>query len=177
MEYVILVDSEDQELGVMEKLEAHKKGFLHRAFSVILFNSSGEMLIQQRSLSKYHSPGLWTNACCSHPLPEENVLNAANRRLNEELGLSTVLTKLFSFQYKENVDNELTENELDHVFFGYVNESPKLNSDEVMDYRWINWFDLQNEIQKYPEKFTVWFKIILTLHEDKIKNKLCYESL
>jgi isopentenyl-diphosphate delta-isomerase len=177
MDYVILVDSQDNELGVMEKLEAHEKGILHRAFSIFLFNSKGEMLIQQRALSKYHSPGLWTNACCSHPAPAETILDAGKRRLQEELGLSTVLVDAFKFEYRETFDNALTEHELDHVLVGYTDDSPILNSDEAKDYRWVDLSDLPVEISLNPELFTVWFKIILTEHIEKLQKELCHASM
>jgi len=177
MDYVILVDSQDNELGVMEKLEAHEKGILHRAFSIFLFNSKGEMLIQQRAMSKYHSPGLWTNACCSHPAPAETILDAGKRRLQEELGLSTVLVDAFKFEYRETFDNALTEHELDHVLVGYTDDSPILNSDEAKDYRWVDMSDLLVEISLNPELFTVWFKIILTEHIEKLQKELCHASM
>ena len=177
MDYVVLVDSQDNELGKMEKLEAHEKGLLHRAFSIFLFNSKGEMLIQQRALSKYHSPGLWTNACCSHPAPNESIIQAGNRRLKEELGLSTELVDAFNFEYRETFENNLTEHELDHVLVGYSEENPILNQEEAKDYRWITWATLLEEIDLNPEKFTIWFKIILTKHIEKLQKELCHESM
>jgi isopentenyl-diphosphate delta-isomerase len=177
MDYVILVDSQDNELGIMEKLEAHEKGLLHRAFSIFLFNSKGEMLIQQRAISKYHSPGLWTNACCSHPAPNESIIDAGNRRLKEELGLSSVLVDAFSFEYREKFENNLIEHELDHVLVGYTDENPILNSEEAKDYSWINWSDLLKEIDLNPENFTIWFKIILKRHIEKIQKELCHASM
>jgi isopentenyl-diphosphate delta-isomerase len=177
MDFVVLVDSLDNEVGIMEKLEAHEKGLLHRAFSIFLFNSKGEMLLQQRALSKYHSPGLWTNACCSHPAPNETTLEAGKRRLQEELGLSTVLVEAFKFEYRASFDNSLTEHELDHVLVGYTDEFPQLNTDEAQDYRWVRWADLLSEMALYPEKFTVWFKIILTEHIEKLEKELCHASM
>jgi isopentenyl-diphosphate delta-isomerase len=177
MDFVVLVDSQDNEVGIMEKLEAHEKGLLHRAFSIFLFNSKGEMLLQQRALSKYHSPGLWTNACCSHPAPNETTLEAGKRRLQEELGLSTVLVEAFKFEYRASFDNSLTEHELDHVLVGYTDEFPQLNPDEAQDYRWVRWADLLSEMALYPEKFTVWFKIILTEHIEKLEKELCHASM
>jgi isopentenyl-diphosphate delta-isomerase len=177
MDYVVLVDSQDNELGKMEKLEAHEKGLLHRAFSIFLFNSKGEMLIQQRALSKYHSPGLWTNACCSHPAPNESIIEAGNRRLKEELGLSTELVDAFNFEYRETFENNLTEHELDHVLVGYSEENPILNQEEAKDYRWITWANLLEEIDLNPENFTIWFKIILTKHIEKLQKELCHESM
>jgi isopentenyl-diphosphate delta-isomerase len=177
MDFVVLVDSQDNEVGIMEKLEAHEKGLLHRAFSIFLFNSKGEMLLQQRALSKYHSPGLWTNACCSHPAPNETTLEAGKRRLKEELGLSTVLVEAFKFEYRATFDNSLTEHELDHVLVGYTDEFPQLNLDEAQDYRWVRWADLLSEMALYPEKFTVWFNIILTEHIEKLEKELCHASM
>jgi isopentenyl-diphosphate delta-isomerase len=177
MDYVVLVDSQDNELGKMEKLEAHEKGLLHRAFSIFLFNSKGEMLIQQRALSKYHSPGLWTNACCSHPAPNESIIQAGNRRLKEELGLSTELVDAFNFEYRETFENNLTEHELDHVLVGYSEENPILNQEEAKDYRWITWANLLEEIDLNPENFTIWFKIILTKHIEKLQKELYHESM
>jgi isopentenyl-diphosphate delta-isomerase len=177
MDYVILVDSQDNELGKMEKLEAHEKGLLHRAFSIFLFNSKGEMLIQQRALSKYHSPGLWTNACCSHPAPNESIIEAGNRRLKEELGLTTELVDAFSFEYRETFENNLIEHELDHVLVGYSEGNPILNQEEAKDYRWVNWIDLLAEVQSNPENFTIWFKIILANHIEKLQKELCHESM
>ena len=177
MDYVVLVDSQDNELGKMEKLEAHEKGLLHRAFSIFLFDSKGEMLIQQRALSKYHSPGLWTNACCSHPAPNESIIQAGNRRLKEELGLSTELVDAFNFEYRETFENNLTEHELDHVLVGYSEENPILNQEEAKDYRWITWTNLLEEIDLNPENFTIWFKIILTKHIEKLQKELCHESM
>jgi isopentenyl-diphosphate delta-isomerase len=135
------------------------------------------MLIQQRALSKYHSPGLWTNACCSHPAPAETILDAGKRRLQEELGLSTVLVDAFKFEYRETFDNALTEHELDHVLVGYTDDSPILNSDEAKDYRWVDLSDLPVEISLNPELFTVWFKIILTEHIEKLQKELCHASM
>jgi isopentenyl-diphosphate delta-isomerase len=177
MDFVVLVDSQDNEVGIMEKLEAHEKGLLHRAFSIFLFNSKGEMLLQQRALSKYHSPGLWTNACCSHPAPNETTLEAGKRRLQEELGLSTVLVEAFKFEYRAKFDNSLTEHELDHVLVGYTDDFPQLNLDEAQDYRWVRWADLLSEMVLYPEKFTVWFKLILTEHIEKLEKELCHASM
>jgi isopentenyl-diphosphate delta-isomerase len=177
MDFVVLVDSQDNEVGIMEKLEAHEKGLLHRAFSIFLFNSKGEMLLQQRALTKYHSPGLWTNACCSHPAPNETTLEAGKRRLQEELGLSTVLVEAFKFEYRASFDNSLTEHELDHVLVGYTDDFPQLNPDEAQDYRWFRWSDLLSEMALYPEKFTVWFKIILTEHIEKLEKELCHASM
>jgi isopentenyl-diphosphate delta-isomerase len=156
-EMVILVNEKDEPIGLMEKMEAHEKGLLHRAFSILIFNSNGEMLLQQRALSKYHSPGLWTNACCSHPRNGETVVEAANRRLSEEMGMQTDLTVLTHFIYKADFDNGLTEHELDYVLKGVTNDSPLINQDEVHDYRWINTTELSQWVKTSPSDFTVWF--------------------
>jgi isopentenyl-diphosphate Delta-isomerase len=158
-EFVILVDEHDNELGLMEKMEAHRKGVLHRAFSVFVFNDKGQFLLQQRAFSKYHSGGLWTNTCCSHPRKGESVLEAAHRRLNEEMGFSCALKEQFSFIYNRKLDNELTEHELDHVVFGTFNDAPILNPDEVADYTYIDKDTLIKEVQEHPEQYTEWFKI------------------
>ena len=156
-EMVILVNEQDEAIGLMEKMEAHEKGLLHRAFSILIFNSEGEMLLQQRALSKYHSPGLWTNACCSHPRNGETILEAANRRLSEEMGMQTELSVLTHFIYKADFDNGLTEHELDYVVKGITNENPTINPDEVNAFRWICMVDLNKWVNTSPTDFTVWF--------------------
>jgi isopentenyl-diphosphate delta-isomerase len=161
MEYVILVDEHDNAIGTMEKQQAHVEGLLHRAFSVFIFNSEKKLLLQKRASSKYHCGGLWTNTCCSHPRENENTLEAANRRLHEEMGLQCSLTPLFTFSYKTEFDNGLTEHEIDHVFFGSTDEMPKINSLEVEDYRYIGIEELQLEIKESPQHFTTWFLIAL----------------
>lgn len=159
MEHVVLVNDKDEEIGVMEKLEAHEKGLLHRAFSVFLFNFKGEMLLQQRASSKYHSPDLWTNACCSHPRPSESINNAAVRRLDEEMGMICELKHVFHFIYKAELDQGLTEYELDHVFIGVTDLLPKINKKEVKAYQYFSTEVIQKEIARKPELFTEWFKI------------------
>ena len=159
-EMVILVDKHDNQLGLMEKIEAHKKAVLHRAFSVFILNDNNELLIQQRALSKYHSPALWTNTCCSHPRDGESVLDAGARRLKEEMGFQTKLDSLLSFIYRAKFDNGLTEHELDHVLFGYYNDDPSINKLEVMDWKWVNLDFLKNDIIASSELYTIWFKII-----------------
>lgn len=163
---VILVDENDVQIGVMEKMEAHRKALLHRAVSVFIFNSKGEFLLQQRAESKYHSPLLWTNTACTHPMPGETVLEAANRRLMEEMGLQANLTQLFSFIYKEALDNELTEHELDYVFIGISDEMPKYNPSEVNSYWYMSYIELEADIMQNPENYTVWFKKIVTRVHD-----------
>ena len=159
-EMVILVDKHDNQLGLMEKIEAHKKAILHRAFSVFILNDNNELLIQQRALSKYHSPALWTNTCCSHPRNGESVLDAGTRRLNEEMGFETELYSLLSFIYRAQFDNGLTEHEFDHVLFGYYNDDPSINKLEVMDWKWVNLDFLKNDIITNSDLYTIWFKII-----------------
>jgi isopentenyl-diphosphate Delta-isomerase len=158
-EYVILVDEHDNELGLMEKMEAHRKGVLHRAFSVFVFNDEGQFLLQQRAFSKYHSGGLWTNTCCSHPRKGENILEAAKRRLQEEMGFTCQLEEQFSFIYNRKLDNELTEHELDHVVFGTYNNPPVLNPEEVCAYRYMDKEELIAAVKNQPEQYTEWFKI------------------
>lgn len=159
-EFVVLVDENDNKLGLMEKQQAHVAGLLHRAFSVFVFNSKGELMIQQRAASKYHSPTLWTNTCCSHPRENETYLEGAHRRLEEEMGFDCELEFKFSFIYKAHLDNNLTEHELDHVYIGIYNNEPNLNPDEVMAYRWVELDELKKDIEKNPQLYTAWFKII-----------------
>jgi isopentenyl-diphosphate delta-isomerase len=158
-EKVILVDENDTQVGLMPKLEAHQKGLLHRAFSVFIFNNNHQLLLQKRAISKYHSGGLWTNTCCSHPREGEETINAANRRLIEEMGIKTNLRKVFDFIYKAELDNELTENEFDHVFYGLYNEDPIINTEEADDFKWIDMETLNNDITANGQNYTVWFKI------------------
>ena len=156
---VILVDKNDNQVGLMPKLEAHEKGVLHRAFSIFIFNSKYELLLQKRASSKYHSGGLWTNTCCSHPREGEDILDAANRRLNEEMGIKTSLRKVYDFIYKAELDNQLTEHEFDHVFYGVCDNDPILNKDEAEDFKWVDMETLNNDIMKNEDNYTVWFKI------------------
>jgi isopentenyl-diphosphate delta-isomerase len=160
MDEVILVDSKDNQIGVCEKLEAHQKGLLHRAFSVFLFNDKKEWLLQQRADGKYHSGGLWSNTCCSHPKPNETIETAASRRLFEEVGLKTKVERQFSFEYTCSFEDGLIENELDHIFIGNTEQIPALNLDEVQEMKFISYDDLKNEIQNNPNNFSVWFKLI-----------------
>ncbi len=164
---VILVDQHDQALGLMDKLEAHIQGQLHRAFSVFVFNDAGELLIQQRALHKYHGGGLWTNTCCSHPQWGEKVLDSAGERLAFEMGLTCELQFRFGFVYKAAVENDLIEHEYDHVFFGYSNAKPEPNPDEVAAYRWLSKAEVLQEIQDSPAQFTFWFKAIVSQIWDK----------
>lgn len=169
MELVVLVNEADQQIGLMEKLEAHQKGLLHRAFSVFLFNKKGEMLLQKRANTKYHSPNLWTNAVCSHPRNGESYKNGAMRRLNEELGISTEIEEKFHFIYKADVGKNLWEHELDYVFVGIYEGIFNLNPNEVSETRYISLVDLQKEILSNPDNFTEWFKIILNKYLEFLK--------
>lgn len=156
---MILVNSFDEEMGTMEKMEAHEKGLLHRAFSIVIFNKNQHMLLQRRAATKYHSANLWTNACCSHPRPGELTEHAATRRLYEELGFTTDLLKIFDFKYKAPFDNGLTEHEFDHVFAGSYNGSINPNATEVQDFCFVSMDDLAVDLQSHPEKYTAWFVI------------------
>jgi isopentenyl-diphosphate Delta-isomerase len=167
MPEVILVNEADEQIGTMEKMEAHRKAVLHRAFSVFIFNSKGEMLLQQRADKKYHSPGLWTNACCSHPLPGENTSNAASRRLMEELGFKTVLKELFSFTYRTEFENGLTENEFDHVFTGVYDGEIRPDENEVKEYSYKSMDAISRELETEPKKYTSWFRIAFPLINKK----------
>ena len=160
-EFVILVDENDAEIGKAKKLGAHQKGLLHRAFSIFIFNSSGEMLLQQRALGKYHSGGLWTNACCGHPRPGETILNAAKRRLMEEMGITCELESKYAFTYKANLDNNLIEHEVDHVLIGKFDGEFLFNSAEVSNFKWMGIEELKDDIAKSPQDFTVWFRMSL----------------
>lgn len=158
MEKVILVDLNDQVLGEMEKMEAHRKGLLHRAFSVFILNSSNELLLHQRAWDKYHSGGLWTNACCSHPRPGENLIEAGQRRLVEEMGLAADLKELYSFIYHAELDSGLTEHEFDHVLLGYSDETPSPASEEVAAWKYIRIEEIKKDLENSPENYTFWFK-------------------
>lgn len=160
-EQVVLVSENDEVLGLMEKQQAHINGILHRAFSVFLFNKNGEMLLQKRAASKYHSPNQWSNAVCSHPRNGETYLEGANRRLKEELGIETNLNQKFHFIYKADVGDSLWEHELDHVFIGNYDGEFHLNPEEVSEVRYISSKNLEKELSENPEHFTEWFKIIL----------------
>jgi isopentenyl-diphosphate delta-isomerase len=158
-EHVVLVDDDDNEVGTMEKMEAHLQGKKHRAFSVFVFNLEGELLLQQRALDKYHSGGKWTNTCCSHPRPGEETLEAAHRRLMEEMGMDCPLNHVFSFIYRAAVQANLVENEYDHVFFGVSDTVPNPSPAEVAAYRYISLDDLARELVEHPADYTEWLKI------------------
>ncbi len=159
-EKVILVNEKDEQIGLMPKLEAHEKALLHRAFSVFIFNKKNELMLQQRNLNKYHSPGLWTNTCCSHQREGESNIEAGKRRLNEEMGFVTDLEETISFIYKAPFDNGLTEHEFDHVLVGYYDDEPKINLDEAASWKWMPLEDVKIDIGVHPELYTEWFKII-----------------
>lgn len=176
MEQVILVTPSDEEIGFMEKMEAHEKGLLHRAFSVLVFNSNGALLLQQRSLNKYHSPGLWTNTCCSHPRPYEETLTAAMRRMEEEMGLSVPLKEIFHFTYRAELEHGLVEHEIDHVFIGFTDVHPQINSSEAMNFDWQSLREIKQNLLTEPEKYTAWFQLLLTEHYIEIQQALTHES-
>ena len=159
-EQVILVNEKDEPIGLMGKMEAHETGLLHRAFSVFVFNSKQEVLLQQRAACKYHSPNLWTNTCCSHPRAGETNQQAGERRLQEEMGLQVPLQEVFSFIYKAPFDNGLTEHEYDHVLIGYSDAQPQINPEEVASWKWLSLEAIKEDILQAPERYTAWFKII-----------------
>lgn len=175
MEHVILVDENDGVTGTMEKMEAHEKALLHRAFSVFIFNSAGDMLLQQRALNKYHSPGLWTNTCCSHPRPSEDTPIAASRRLQEEMGFGTPIRKVFDFTYKASFANGLTEHEFDHVFVGYYDGEIRPDPKEVSNHAFWPINKIATHIHNEPELFTIWFLIafpkVMEWWKENEKNK------
>ena len=172
MTEVVLVNKLDQPVGTMEKIAAHRKAVLHRAFSIFIFNTKGEMLLQQRAFDKYHSGGLWTNACCSHPCPGEDTLQAANRRLQEEMGFQTVLQKIFEFTYKSEFDNGLTEHEYDHVFAGTYNEVINPCKAEVNGYCFKSMEEIKALLQTDGRRFTAWFHIAFPLVEEWTKRSM-----
>lgn len=160
---IILVNEQDEAIGTMEKMEAHHKGLLHRAFSVFVINDAGEILLQRRALEKYHSAGLWTNACCSHPFPGETIAAAAHRRLQEEMGFDCELEEIFTFTYRAEFDNGLTEHEFDHVLLGTYNGNIYPNPSEVCDYHYLSSGKIQELMEKEPTEFTIWFHHALPL--------------
>jgi isopentenyl-diphosphate delta-isomerase len=170
-ELVILVNQEDEPIGTMPKMEAHEKAELHRAFSVFILNSKGEVMLQQRAASKYHSPLLWTNTCCSHQRVGETNIEAGRRRLMEEMGFDAPLKELFSFIYKAPFDNGLTEHELDHVMVGSFNGEPEINTEEVENWKWMDLNAIRVDMELNPEDYTVWFRIIFERFYDYISNE------
>lgn len=170
-EKVILVNEKDEQIGLMPKLEAHEKALLHRAFSVFIFNDSNELMLQQRALGKYHSPGLWTNTCCSHQRDGETNIQAGRRRLQEEMGFVVDLTESISFIYKAPFDNGLTEHEYDHVMLGVYNGEPKINPEEVASWKWMALEEVKVDIALHPERYTEWFKVIFDKFYEHINIK------
>ncbi len=158
---VILVDENDNEIGYLDKLEAHQKGMLHRAFSVLVFNSAGDLLLQKRAAGKYHSAGLWTNTCCSHPKPNELMVDAVQRRLKEEMGIKCEANFAYKFLYRTTLDHNLTEHELDYVFIATCDDNPVINSNEVADWKFISLADIRKDIARNAESYTFWFKEII----------------
>lgn len=172
VEEVILVNEKDEEVGRMEKYEAHRKALLHRAFSVFVFNKKGEMLLHKRAESKYHSSGLWTNACCSHPRPGEEIKEAAMRRLKEEMGFQIPLKKIFEFTYRTEFQNGLSEYEFDHVFTGEYNGLITVDRQEISDYCYKDMSDIKDSLQSHPHKYTVWFQLAFPKVEECILSNL-----
>lgn len=170
-EKVILVNENDEVLGLMPKMEAHEKALLHRAFSVFIYNDKGQLMLQQRALSKYHTPGLWTNTCCSHQRLGETNIEAGKRRLMEEMGFSTELQESISFIYKAPFENGLTEHEYDYILIGHYNQDPDPNPNEVASWKWVNLDELQIDIKTNPNHYTAWFKIIFEKHYHHMLSK------
>lgn len=164
---IILVNKNDQVIGRGEKIQVHKEGKLHRAFSVLIFNSKGELLLQKRAKIKYHSPGLWSNTCDGHPKPNKRLESEAKKRLREEMGFECDLREIFNFTYKRKV-GDLIEHEIDHIFLGEFEGKPRPSEEEVEDYKWLNYDDLKKDIEKKPQNYTSWFKLIF----DKIIKKI-----
>lgn len=160
-EYIIEVDKDDKEIGRIEKMEAHYKGVLHRAFSIFIFNSNNQLLLQKRNKTKYHSAGLWTNSCCSHPRYGESLEDAAKRRLKEEMGFTCEVKEIFSFVYQVSFENNLNENEYDHVFVGKYDGEVIPNKSEVEDFKWCDISEVKSDIMRNPHLYTFWFKIVV----------------
>ena len=171
MEYVVIVNEKDSQIGIMEKMAAHIVPRLHRAFSIFIFNTKGELLLQQRAFSKYHSPGLWTNTCCSHPRNGETMNEATARRLQEEMGMTCEMHEVFTFIYKAAVGLGLIEHEFDHVWFGQSDEEPHINTEEVASWKYMSLNDIAVDMKAHPEQYTEWFKIsfeeIVRHHEER----------
>ena len=170
-EMVILVDDNDNETGVAEKLEAHLSGQLHRAISVFIFNTVGQWLIQKRAANKYHSAGLWTNACCSHPRPGEEAIFAAHRRLREEMGIASELAPAFTFEYRAEFENALVEHELDHVFIGHSDAVPQPDPNEVSEWKYISTEELASQLASSPMDFSAWFRIVFSRVRERIDRR------
>lgn len=171
-ENVILVDEHDNAQGLMEKMEAHRKGLLHRAFSVFVLNDKGELLLHQRAFHKYHSGGLWTNTCCSHPRKGESLEEAVHRRLEEEMGMDCPVEKALEFTYRAELDKGMTEHEYDHLYTGQFNGKPHPNSEEVADYKWLDLNSLDRDLELHPEKYTAWFKIIFKRFKEAVSQSI-----
>jgi len=169
-DFVILVNKNDKKIGLMPKMEAHKKGALHRAFSVFIFNNKNELMIQKRNINKYHSPGLWTNTCCSHQKDGESNITAGKRRLLEEMGFCVELNEIGSFIYNVGVDNGLIEHELDYILVGKYNGNVKINSDEVDNWKWMSLDNIKDDIRIRSKNYTEWFKIIMDNYYTQLKN-------
>jgi isopentenyl-diphosphate delta-isomerase len=167
-EQVVLVDEKDNPIGLMPKMEAHERAVLHRAFSVFILNGKGELMLQQRANHKYHSPGLWTNTCCSHQRDGESNIDAGQRRLHEEMGFTTELTELTSFIYKASFDNGLTEHEFDHIMLGRYEDNPVINPDEVSAWKWMPLAEVKKDVEANPKNYTVWFVIIFAKFYDHL---------
>ncbi|MCB0445011.1 MAG: isopentenyl-diphosphate Delta-isomerase [Gelidibacter sp.] len=174
-EQVILVNENDEPIGLMPKMEAHEKAVLHRAFSVFIFNANNELMLQQRAAHKYHSPLLWTNTCCSHQRDGETNIEAGKRRLQEEMGFETELKDTISFIYKAPFDNGLTEHEFDHILVGHFNENPTINPDEVANWKWMPLEAVKDDMATHPNLYTEWFKIIFDKYYQHI-NLINHES-
>lgn len=172
MEYIIQVDENDREIAPIEKLAAHRKGLLHRAFSILIFNAQKQLLLQKRHQAKYHSGGLWTNSCCSHPRDGEPIRAAAKRRLREELGIVCELTPAFEFTYRAELDNGLIENEYDHVFIGRYNGPVYPNKDEIEAIRWASLEEVRADIQQHPDDYTYWFRYLMEHYAEEIRQKV-----
>lgn len=170
-DHVVLVDADDTPIGTMDKLEAHRQGLLHRAFSVFVLDTAGRVLLQRRALAKYHSGGLWTNTCCSHPRPGEEVRAAAARRLREEMGIPCALREVFRFTYRADVGSGLIEHEFDHVFLGHTDNTPQPDPAEVMDTRWATPQAITAELAAHPERFTAWFRICWNEVRDHLEDQ------
>lgn len=160
-EFITIVNEQDQIIGYEEKIKVHQLGLLHRAFSVFIINDKGETMLQKRAVTKYHSGGLWTNTCCGHPRENETILQAANRRLQEEMGIQTELKEVGTIHYQAALDHDLQENEIDHIIVGKFNDNPKLNGQEAENWQWISLEELKNDIENHPENYTIWLKIII----------------
>lgn len=176
-EYVILVNAGNEPVGVEEKIEAHTKGLLHRAFSIFIFNSNNELLLQRRAMTKYHSPGLWSNSCCGHPRPEEPVIAAARRRLRTEMGLNCALDEIGSFLYRAEVGQDLVENEYDHVLIGRSDDRPTINSEEAMDWKLMSFASLEENLRDHPENYTFWLNAIINSHLHSFTPPIKWQSI